>query len=1027
MNHLMRKFYILSLIFLFGFVFCLTNGFADKIDGFVDAAGEFADDNFIPVENFEFPTPDGAAYIQDTPEFQKVPDNIIDTNDFEKMRDLPPDSQDYILGTKVGMILIPSRFDPNRGYVCTGFLVGPDLFMTNHHCIHDEFGLLPLEDARIYMDYYQDRDVDRTRGGITARVSEILRMDALKDYALLRLDKPIGETYGWLELDTTTPVDSSQRVKLISHPQARSKEIVRRNTEIVDIPSGHPLANVPFAIAYLADTEGGASGSPVFLRDGTGVIAIHHSAWTFRGEPDFNAGTLMSYIVPEIRPWLPGNTTPDLVVEVPRVTKDWLRPGEGFTLSATVRNFGGVDSSATTLQFYQSVDSSITTSDIQVGTVSVGLLGPFETSEVNVTLTAPIPLGTYYYGACVDAVADETATDNNCSTSVSVTVSTTPPVYMYWADWNRDKIQRATLDGTHVSDLIVGLTHPLGIAVDVEDGHIYWTDLREETIQRANLDGSNVQTLVTGLGTSLAIALDVEGGHIYWTNRGTANIQRADLNGFNVQTVVTGLSGPTGIALDVAGGKMYWTDWSDTTDRIQRANLDGSNVETLIPTGSGLRAPIGLTLDVAGGKMYWTDANRIQRANLDGSNMETLVIGNSAVHLALDINAEKMYWAGQDPGSIQRANLDGSNVETLVTGLDRPFGIALGIPSVTSPPTPAIAFNPPTIANQEFLVDTLISPLQLPVATGGTPPYTYTLSPIPNGLNFNAATQLLTGIPNTPGTTNVTYTVTDTTGDSATLNFTITVIEEDVPAEDPLDVNSDGEVTVIDLAIVALSYGIQVPDGISLPADVNDDGTVDLSDLTLVAAAIDAAGTAGELSEDDVAAVLEAVAEQANAIEEIAEAPAHFGTSQHARFAGIAYQNVAAAFAAAKHLATDDVHLGKWVPLLRELLHRLAEMQEIPDTTTLLPNYPNPFNPETWIPYHLSKGAEVTLTIHDVSGSTVRALTLGHQSAGIYESRARAAYWDGRNGSGEPVASGVYFYTLTAGEFTATRKLLIIK
>ncbi len=247
------------------------------------------------------------------------------------------------------------------------------------------------------------------------------------------------------------------------------------------------------------------------------------------------------------------------------------------------------------------------------------------------------------------------------------------------------------------------------------------------------------------------------------------------------------------------------------------------------------------------------------------------------------------------------------------------------------------------------------------------------------------------------------------------------------PGAGDLDVNGDGQVTVIDLAIVALFYGTQVPDGISIPADVNDDGTVDLSDLTAVAQAIDAAGNAGTLSIDDMQVVLEAVAEQANAIEEIAEAPAHFGTSQHARFAGIAYQNVAAAFADAKYLTTDDVHLGKWMPLLRELLHLLAEMQEIPDTTALLPNYPNPFNPETWIPYHLSKGAEVTLTIYDVSGSTVRSLTLGHQSAGIYESRARAAYWDGRNQHGEPVASGVYFYTLTAGEFTATRKLLIIK
>ena len=102
-------------------------------------------------------------------------------------------------------------------------------------------------------------------------------------------------------------------------------------------------------------------------------------------------------------------------------------------------------------------------------------------------------------------------------------------------------------------------------------------------------------------------------------------------------------------------------------------------------------------------------------------------------------------------------------------------------------------------------------------------------------------------------------------------------------------------------------------------------------------------------------------------------------------------------------------------------------MNAIPETTALLPNYPNPFNPETWIPYHLSTDAEVTLTIYDVRGVPVRTLVLGHQTAGVYESRARAASWDGKNQLGELVASGLYFYTFTAGEFNATRRLLIAK
>ena len=99
----------------------------------------------------------------------------------------------------------------------------------------------------------------------------------------------------------------------------------------------------------------------------------------------------------------------------------------------------------------------------------------------------------------------------------------------------------------------------------------------------------------------------------------------------------------------------------------------------------------------------------------------------------------------------------------------------------------------------------------------------------------------------------------------------------------------------------------------------------------------------------------------------------------------------------------------------------------VPKNNALLANYPNPFNPETWIPYQLATPADVTLTIYAADGAVIRTLQLGNKPAGNYQSRSRSAYWDGKNNLGEPVASGVYFYTLTAGDFTATRKLLIQK
>ena len=121
-------------------------------------------------------------------------------------------------------------------------------------------------------------------------------------------------------------------------------------------------------------------------------------------------------------------------------------------------------------------------------------------------------------------------------------------------------------------------------------------------------------------------------------------------------------------------------------------------------------------------------------------------------------------------------------------------------------------------------------------------------------------------------------------------------------------------------------------------------------------------------------------------------------------------------------LNLTDTISQRGIRFLEQLLLALT-----PKETALLPNYPNPFNPETWIPYQLANPAEVTLRIYAIDGTLVRTLSLEHKPIGMYQTRTHAAYWDGRNQIGEPVASGVYFYTLTAGDFNATRKMLIRK
>jgi hypothetical protein len=98
-----------------------------------------------------------------------------------------------------------------------------------------------------------------------------------------------------------------------------------------------------------------------------------------------------------------------------------------------------------------------------------------------------------------------------------------------------------------------------------------------------------------------------------------------------------------------------------------------------------------------------------------------------------------------------------------------------------------------------------------------------------------------------------------------------------------------------------------------------------------------------------------------------------------------------------------------------------------PLKTALLPNFPNSFNPDTWIPYQLHQDAAVTLSIYDINGRLIRRFQLGHQPSGYYLDKSKAVHWDGKNQNGEPVASGIYWYVLQAGNFVERRNMLLTK
>ena len=472
---------------------------------------------------------------------------------------------------------------------------------------------------------------------------------------------------------------------------------------------------------------------------------------------------------------------------------------------------------------------------------------------------------------------------------------------------------------------------------------------------------------------------------MYWVDVDAGTLHR--LVADDVETLVPTVKNATSLAVDIAGGKLYWTERTgDRTGRIRRANLNGTNVQLVKNLTSVL---LNIALDPSGGTIYLTNAwGKIQRLNVDGSNFQPNLITDLEMpgHLVLDVTSGKVYWTETTgtSGRIRRANLDGSSVQNVAMGLTAPLSLAVAAGTVYWTSERTLHRANPDGTNSEVLETLPIAPTSI----AADPARNSLYLTLPTGeihqrdLNGSGGQLVVTGLV-FPGNVVLGISVippvpTDTT----------------VPPETPVvdaaaDVNQDQKVNKTDLLLVVTALGESPPANPNF--DVNADGTVNIADVLLVIEALD----------DPVAAAAPTLRET--------------------------------------RIAVDPARLAMQIDILRaesdgslKYEHAIAFFQSLlasirPSETRLLANYPNPFNPETWIPYQLAGPAAVTVTIYDFQGRLVRALALGHQWAGIYHSKSRAAYWDGRNALGEPVASGVYFYTLTAGEFRATRKLLIRK
>ncbi len=237
------------------------------------------------------------------------------------------------------------------------------------------------------------------------------------------------------------------------------------------------------------------------------------------------------------------------------------------------------------------------------------------------------------------------------------------------------------------------------------------------------------------------------------------------------------------------------------------------------------------------------------------------------------------------------------------------------------------------------------------------------------------------------------------------VNQVLHVVEDGVQNLLPGDVNHDGLVDILDFLIIVVHFGEKPPTDPRI--DTNKDGQVDLEDLAWIIKII-------EENQNIAAAPIQRYqdGQEPNSVSD--------GTIQLSD-AAIVYLH--SFYQKIEEISGDPTQIA----LVKRFLKQLLTPVGGPLRTELYANYPNPFNPETWIPYQLAVDAEITIRIYNTEGKIVRTLFSGHQTSGYYLNRSRAAYWDGRNQLGERVASGVYIYELTTPTFKQTKRLVVLK
>ena len=573
---------------------------------------------------------------------------------------------------------------------------------------------------------------------------------------------------------------------------------------------------------------------------------------------------------------------------------------------------------------------------------------------------------------------------------------------VYWTEKTASgggTINSANADGTGATELALILATPMGISVDATGNKLYWTNARGR-IQRANLNGSGIKNVVDGLGSpgEIVISNSITGTPPTTTSKSTApkvlvaaanrpSILWVDggaiyaLVGANPQRFAPSVDNAMNIA--VGGGKLYWTEQTgESGGTINSVNLNGTGVTELV---SIFAVPMGIAVDTAGSKLYWTNTGgRIQSANLNGSGIQN-VLQNLDNPMDIALAGGNVYWTQGNPGSVRFVNLRGQKqIHDISTGSDTPGSLVIGGGKVywtemtgESGGTINSANLNGTGATQ--LASILATPMGIAVDTVRSKLYWANSRGRVQSANLDGSKiqNVVSGL-GSPGELVL--------GNSIAAPTTTTPTTRTTTTASKYDVNKDGAVDNMDASLVIDALGTS-----DAQSDVNNDGTVDFLDVVLV---FD--------NRDDNAAA----------------APTIVGMKLSAAQIDRIQEQIDLL------LATND----RSPAAMRTLVY----LQQLlvtarPGKTQLLANYPNPFNPETWIPYELATDTHVEITIYNTQGVVIRRLQLGQQSAGYYTGRDRAVYWDGRNALGEQVASGLYFYQFETDEMSSLRKMVILK